>query len=236
MDIRFQVALENALLYAHQLMRQVGSVLFASVSSRSPAQPPQWSPHCGAVGRGSGWLSHKEGEGEWEDTDKVKMTRATRTELIQKLRLAEHFLRRAIALLAADMVSELPPPCPVSAAGTTRPKQRKPVPRALALVEPSPRFSSAGRMPAGTFDSLSPDDPVSANVLVKRLARLQATLANPIARARRLAFWRRRQRGRSVLRPRLIAPRPMGEVARHLWNWLTTIDADAREALRLEPG
>ena len=236
MDIRFQVALENALLYAHQLMRQVGALLFCS-TAHAPSQPPQWSPHCGAVGRGRGrTLSHKDDDGEREDTDKAKMTRATRTELIQKLRLAEHFLRRAIALLAADMASELPPPRPVSAAGTTRPKQRKPVSRALALVEPTSHVSFAGPMPAGTFDCLSPDDLVPVGALAQRLARLQATLADPIARARRLAFWRRRQRSRSVLRSRLTVPRPVGEAAQHLLDWLSTIDGDAREVLRLEPG
>lgn len=194
MDTRFQVALENALLYAHQLMRQVGCVLESVLAETS---------------------------------------RDTRTELTHKLRLAEHFLRRAIALLAGDMASDLPPPRPVRAALST---QRKPTPRALALVEPPVRFSSAGPMPAGVFDSLSPEDAVPVGALARRLARLQATLANPIASARRLAFWRRRQTRRCILRPRLTLPRPVGEAARHFWDWLRTIDTDAREALRLEPG
>ena len=202
MDIRFQVALENALLYAHQLMRQVSRALAPT------------------------------------------LRRDVRAQLRTQLRLAENLLRRAICLLAADMAGDLPPPRHESVADASRSVREVPVgrpatPHGLSLVEPVDRFPITGRaMAVGIFAGLSNTDMVPAVLLVARLKRLQATLANPIVRARRLALWRRRQKGtgRKVLRRRLCLPRPVGEMARHLFDWLVTIDADAREALRLEPG
>ena len=194
-----QTALDNAVRYAHSLLRQVRGAL-------APM-----------------------------------MRRADRTAARQALRLAEHFLRRAILLLSFSLDGALGPIRPARQQACTPEPTCKPVrlPR-LQLAEPDAvlRKRTLRPLPTGVFDDLDPDEVLPASHLAKRFARIETALARLPAAARRLALWRRRMKGtrRNPLRPRLVVPRPQDEATRHFLLWLDWIDRTARDGLHPAPG
>lgn len=167
------------------------------------------------------------------------MRRAERRRARDALRLAEDFLRRAILLLSTGFDEALTQAS--SARHASRARAHRPAPsrpRGFRLTEPPARCRPASHLPAGRFETLGDQDEVPAEALMARHRRLQAALADPVSRARRLALWRRRARkcGRQPLRARLVRPRPVGAPARLALDWLREIDRLAREALTLGPG
>lgn len=165
------------------------------------------------------------------------LTRAERRRARHALRLAEAFLRRAILLLALELEAELPAPC-AAQAGTGKARAPAPRPHSFRLVDPAPRFVAGGSLPAGGFDGLGPDDEVTPGALLARRARLEAAFAQPVARARRLAFWRRRQRatGRTGLPQRWPLPARGQGAGRDILDWLSWIDGAVRDGLHPAPG
>ena len=169
------------------------------------------------------------------------MRRAERTAARRSLRLAEHFLRRAILLLSFTLDQSLGPVRPVRQQTRTSEAARKPIRLAqLQLAEPQTilRKRIVRSLPVGVFDDLDPDEYLPAGHLTKRFARIETALARLPAAARRLALWRRRMRGtrRNPLRSRLILPRPKDAETRHFALWLDWIDRAARDGLHPAPG
>ena len=194
-----QTALDNAVRYAHSLLRQVRGAL-----------------------------------APW-------MRRADRTAARGALRLAEHFLRRAILLLSFSLDAALGPIRPArQQTCTPDPSCKRLRLSQLRLAEPQAilRERTLRPLPIGVFDDLDPDDVLPASHLAKRFARIETALARLPAAARRLALWRRRMKGtrRNPLRQRLILPRPQDETGRHFLTWLKWIDRTARDGLHPAPG
>jgi hypothetical protein len=165
--------------------------------------------------------------------DQGPITRAVRRAALALLRPAEAVARRLVVMAAEGVAAPPPRPAPVIPAGAARAGfrdslpafrliERQPRLQPLRLVAPprgvprirafwaAPRPATAALIASPTRNpSPGPDTPVDAAPLRRRLAVLEAALADLPRQARRLALWRARFARRRAGEPAALAPSPL---------------------------
>tara|TARA_R110002020_G_scaffold223900_1_gene433195 strand:- start:41524 stop:42123 length:600 start_codon:yes stop_codon:yes gene_type:complete len=125
----------------------------------------------------------------------VAMPRATFRKACKELRKIEDTLRAALSLMAVDVV--LPPFAPKPAT-TPRPERTAPKPAAtkstprVGVFNPcvpldTPIAAPKSAMPLGTRCTEAPTQEPTTESLLRRIARMQAVLDNPLPYAERVA-------------------------------------------------
>ena len=171
----------------------------------------------------------------------ARISRGARLGALRLLRPAEALVRRLIVLMAYQMDVKTPAARGPIHVNHDAARQGQSIKPRFRLFEPLPGFSGVfaapGTQQAPEKATKSPDEPVSAAMLARRLEGLEAVLAAPEAHARRYARLRTRRRQRA--RPGRTDPvrpgYPPGARSRHTPGWLKEMLVQFASALRRWP-